>query len=102
DAGRHAVLQRFGGPGTGADLHGLEAVVDHRGAFRRAGQVARQTVVVAGVDQQGELAVEQVGDVGHQVLQAVHREGDVPAVEVATVQHALGVAVDDRVVVGAV
>jgi len=37
DAGRHAVLQRFGGPGAGADLHRLEAVVDHRRGGRRAG-----------------------------------------------------------------
>ncbi len=59
-------------------------------------------MVVAGVDQQGELPIEQVGDVAHQVFQAVHGEGDMPAVEVSAVQHAFFFGVDQRVVVGAV
>lgn len=78
-------FQGFGGPGAGADLHSLEAVVDHRAGARCTGQIARQAMVVASVDQQCELAVEQVGDVADQVFQAVHGEGDVPAVEVPAV-----------------
>ena len=101
-AGRQGVFQRLGGPGAGTDLYGFEAVVDHRRLRWRAGQVARQAVVVAGVDQQSELAIEQVGDVADQVLQAVHGEGDMAAVEVPAVQGALGFGVEQRVVVGAV
>ena len=53
-----------------------------------AGQVGRQAVVVAGVDQQRHLAIQQVGHVGHGVFHAVHREGDVAAIEMAAVQDA--------------
>jgi hypothetical protein len=54
-------------------------------------QVLRQAVVVTRVDQQGQLAVQQVGEVGDRRLQRVHRDRDVAAVEVAAVQHQLGV-----------
>ena len=69
---------------TGADQIGGQAVVGHR------------------VAQHGHLPIEQVGDVGDGRLQAVHREGDVAAVEVAAVQDLVALGVDDGVVVDAV
>jgi hypothetical protein len=52
-----------------------------------AGQVLRQAVVVSAVDQQRELAVHQVGEIGDGRFQGVHGEGDMAAVEMAAVQH---------------
>ncbi|MCY1428996.1 hypothetical protein D9M71_448970 [compost metagenome] len=100
--GRHRVFQRFGGPGAGANLHRLETMVEHRSLFAGARQVTWQPMVVAHVHQQGELAVEQVGDVGYQCLEAVHGEGDMATVEVPAMQYPFGLSVDDRVVVGAI
>jgi len=77
-------------------------MVDHRAISRGARQVARQAMVVAHIHQQCELAVEQVGNVGDQGLEAVHGEGDMPTVEVPAMQHAFFFGIDDRVVVGAV
>jgi hypothetical protein len=84
------------------DLHGLEAVVDRRALATASGEVLRQSMVVLVVDQQGQLAVQQVGEIGHRGLQRVHGEGDVAAVEMPAVQHQFGITVDQRVVVGAV
>ncbi len=68
----------------------------------RTGQVGGQAVIVAWVCHQRELSVEQVSHAGHRRLQAVHREGDMAAVEMTAVQHALFVRIDQRIVVGAV
>ena len=68
----------------------------------RAGEVRRQAVVVARVDQERHLPVEQIGDVGDGVFQAVHRERDMAAVEMTAVQDPFACRVDDRIVVGAV
>ncbi len=77
-------------------------MVDGGALAGHAGQVGRQALAVAGVDQQRHLAVQQVGEVGHRVLHAVHGKGDVATVEVAAMQHTLAFGVDDGVVVGAV
>ncbi len=66
------------------------------------GQVRGQAVVVTAVDQQGHLAIQQVGQIGDSVLHAIHRKRDVTAIEVAAVQHMFADGIDDRVVVGAI
>ena len=48
------------------------------------------------------MPVEQIGQVGHGVFQAVHGKSDVTAVEMAAMQNALAGGIDDRVVGGAV
>ena len=77
-------------------------MIDRGARRRRARQVARQAVVEVHVDQQRELPVHQIGQIGDRDFQRVHRERDMAAVEVAAVQHALVVGIDQRVVVRAV
>ena len=77
-------------------------MVDRRARPGGAGQVGGKAMVVAGIDNQRELAVQQVGHVGHRVLQRIHRERDMPAVEMAAMQDLFAFRVDQRIVVGAV
>ena len=49
-------------------------MIDHRAFGRRAGKIAWQAVVVAGVDQQRQLVVEQVGKDGGGVLRKARAE----------------------------
>ena len=65
-------------------------------------EVGGQATALAGLAHEHELAVEQVGHVGHRDLERVHHEPDVAAVEVAAVDDALGLDVDDGVVADAV
>ena len=102
DAGRHGQLEGLGSPGGDPDLHRLEAVVDHAPLAAGAGEVARQAAVELDVHQLGQLAIEQIGQVGHRRLHAVHGHGDVAAIEVAAVHHMLPLSVDEGVVIGAV
>ncbi len=101
-AGRHGLLQCFGSPRRNADLQCLQAMVDGRTRAGGGRQVGRQSMAVARIDHQRQLAVEQVGNVGDRVLQGIHRQRDVASVEVAAVQDALAIHIDQRVVVGAV
>ncbi len=77
-------------------------MVDGSALALHARQVGGQPGVVARIDQQRQLPVEQVGQVGDGILHAVHRERDMAAVEVPAMQHALALGVDDRIVVGAI
>jgi hypothetical protein len=95
-------LQRLGGERRGGDLHRLEAVVGDRVGARADHQVRGEPAARLGHAEEAELAVDQVRDTGDRVLQTVHREGDVPAVEVAAVEHVAALGVDQRVVVDAV
>ena len=65
----------------------------------RAGQVGRKAVAELGIDELGDLAVEKVGQVRDGVLERVHGEGDVAAVEMAAVQDLSAIGVDDGIVV---
>jgi hypothetical protein len=61
-------------------------LIGARSPLRRTGSAAGRGCN-ARVDQQRQLAVHQVGEVGHRGLQRVHRHRDVAAVEVPAVQH---------------
>ena len=54
------------------------------------------------VGQQRQLVIHQVGQIGQHGFQTTHREGDVATVEIAAIRHQLGLAVDQRIIVGAV
>ncbi len=77
-------------------------MIDRGTRGSRARQIARQAVVKIHVDQQRELPVHQIGQIGDRDFQRVHRERDMATVEVAAVQHALVVGIDQRIVVRAV
>ena len=65
DAGRHGQFERLGGQRAGRDLHGLEAVVGVGCGALHAEQVGGQAIVERLVAHQRQLAVGEVGEVGH-------------------------------------
>ena len=75
-------------------------MVDGPALALRRRQIGRQPLAVARVHQLGQLTIEQIGHIGHGILQAVHGKGDMPAVEVTAVKHTLLLGVDQWIVVG--
>ena len=105
DRGRVAELHRLGGHRRAAKLHALEAVVQSCLRVARIeprDQVGGQPRVELLVDEQLELPVQEIAEVGERHLERVHRLPDVTAVEVATALDPLAPHVEQRVVIGGV
>ena len=77
-------------------------MIERRALERGTAEVAGQATVVAAVDQQCQLAVEQVSQVGDRRLEAIHHHRHMATVEVAAVENLAGLDIDQRIVVGAV
>ena len=92
DRGGIAELDRLGGHCRAAELHALEAVVQSGlgvAGVERRDQIRGQARVELLVDEQRELAVDQIAEVRERDLERVHRLADMTAVEVAAALGAL-------------
>src|ERR1039458_1121673 len=100
DADGHGQLEGLGRQCRRSYLHGLEAVVGRRGREREGNQVGWESVAHGWLAEQDQLAVKQVADVRDRVLQGVHGETDVSAVEVAPMEDLARLGINQRVVAG--
>ncbi len=77
-------------------------MINGRARSLHAGEIGRQAIVVTAIDQQGHLAIEQIGQIRNGIFHAVHRKRDMAAIEMPAVQNALALGIDDRIIVGAI
>ena len=97
---RHGFLQGFGGKCRRRDGHGFKAVLQSHFPPIGPDQVARQSPIGLGIDQEHHLTVAQVGYGSQRRFQPVHGKGDMTPVKIAAHQNPARLGIENGIVVG--